>query len=82
MLLCYQIAAICKKQVSSTKTAIRLFLINSDMSVTCINALANIGICLTYQTLFNKLKNIAVNYISSIQVYIQRHGIFTIYRCK
>ena len=38
MLLCYQIAAIRNKQVNGTKTAIRLFLINSGASVTCINA--------------------------------------------
>ena len=44
MLLFYQIAAMRNKQVSGTKTAIGLFLINSGASVTCINALANMGI--------------------------------------
>ena len=73
MLLCYQIAAMRNKQVSGTKTAIGLFLINSGASVTCINALANMGICSTYQTLFNKLKTIAVNHQSSVQAYIQRY---------
>src|SRR5436305_11860832 len=73
MLLYYQIAAMRNKQVSGTKTAIGLFLINLGVLVTCINALANMGICSTYQTLFNKLKTIAVNHQSSIQAYIQRH---------
>ena len=48
MLLCYQIVVMRNKQVSGTKTAIGLFLINSSTSVTCINALANMGICSTY----------------------------------
>ncbi len=73
MLLCYQIAAMRNKQVSSTKTAIGLFLINSGALVTCINALANMGICSTYQTLFNKLETIVNNHQSSVQSYIQKH---------
>lgn len=73
MLLCYQIAAMRNKQVSGTKTAIGLFLINSGASVTCINALANMGICSTYQTLFNKLETIVNNHQSSVQSYIQKH---------
>ena len=73
MLLCYQIAAMRNKQVSGAKTAIGLFLINLGASVTCINALANMGICSTYQTLFNKLETIAVNHQSSVQAYIQKH---------
>ncbi|PKY59280.1 hypothetical protein RhiirA4_481879 [Rhizophagus irregularis] len=72
MLLCYQIAAMRNKQVSGTKTAIGLFLINSGASVTCINTLANMGICSTYQTLYNKLENIANNHQLSVQKYIHR----------
>ena len=66
MLLYYQLTAIYNKQVSGIKTAIGLFLINSDTSVTCINVLANMEICLTYYILFNKLKTIVVNYKFSI----------------
>ena len=73
MLLCYQLAAMRNKQVSGTKTAIGLFLVNSGASVTCINTLANMGICSTYQTLFNKLETIAVNHQSSVQTYVQKH---------
>ncbi|GBC04688.1 hypothetical protein RclHR1_05800015 [Rhizophagus clarus] len=72
MMLCYQFAAMCNKQVSGAKTAIGLFLINSGASVTCINALANMRICSIYQTLYNKLETIAVNQ-SSVQPYIRRH---------
>ncbi|UZO22821.1 uncharacterized protein OCT59_015170 [Rhizophagus irregularis] len=72
MLLFYQIAAMRNKQVSGTKTAIGLFLINSGASVTCINALANMGICSTYQTLYNKLETIVNNHQHSVQAYIYR----------
>ncbi len=72
MLLCYQIAAMRNKQVSGTKTAIGLFLINSGASVTCINALANMGICSTYQTQYNKLETIVNNHQPSVQAYIHR----------
>ena len=73
MLLCYQMAAMRNKQFSGAKTAIGLFLINSDASVICINALANMGICSTYQTLFNKLEAIVNNHQSNVQAYVQKH---------
>jgi len=73
MLLFYQIAAMRNKQVSGVKTAIGLFLIHSGASVTCINALANMGICSTYQTLYNKLEFIVNNHQLSVKAYIDKH---------
>ena len=73
MLLYYQMAVMRNKQVSGAKTAIGLFLINSDASVICINTLTNMGICSTYQTLFNKLEAIVNNHQSNVQAFVQKH---------
>ena len=56
MMLCYQIATLRNKQVSGTKTAIGLFMVESGTSKNGINTLANMGMSLTYQTTYNTLK--------------------------
>jgi len=71
MILCYQMAGLRNKQVSGVKTAVGLFLVESGASTHCINTVANMGICSTYQTVFNKLENLKKNHESSVQTYVK-----------
>ena len=70
MMLYYQIATLKNKQVSGTKTAIGLFMIESETSKNGINTLANMGMSSTYQTTYNILKKNADNHKSSVYIYI------------
>lgn len=71
MMLCYQLASLQNKQVSSTKTTIGLFLLGSGASVVCINTLANMGICSTYQTVYNELTKIVAEDKKSVESYVK-----------
>lgn len=71
MMLCYQLASLRNKQVSSTKTTIGLFLLGSRASVVCINTLVNMGICSTYQTVYNELKKIAAEHKINVENYVK-----------
>ena len=71
MMLCYQLASLWNKQVSGTKTTIGLFLLGSETFVVCINTLANMGICSTYQTVYNELKKTVSEYKISVENYIK-----------
>ncbi|CAG8574512.1 7440_t:CDS:2, partial [Scutellospora calospora] len=74
MLLCYQIAGLRNKQISNVKTEIGLFMLRSGASTYCINTMANMGICSTYQTAFNKLEEIVKSHELSVQKYIKNHS--------
>lgn len=72
MVLCYQMAGLRNKQVSGTKSAIRLFLVESGTSTHCVNTVAKMGFSTTYQTAFNKLDKIENAHQSGVQAYIQK----------
>ena len=55
MVLCYQMAGLRNKQVSGTKSAIGLFLVESGTSTHCVNTVSKMGFSITYQTAFNRL---------------------------
>lgn len=76
MIICYQMVALRNKQISGTKTAIALFLLESGASVVCINTLANMGFCATYQTVYNMLERIANSHKSTVSTYINDHVSF------
>ena len=73
MMLYYQIATLRNKQVSGTKTAIGLFMVESGTSKNGINTLANMGMSSTYQTTYNTLKKNADNHKSSVCTYINNY---------
>src|ERR1043165_312874 len=50
MMLCYQIATLRNKQVSGTKTAIGLFMVESETLKNCINSFGKMKMNSTYQT--------------------------------
>ncbi|RHZ49798.1 hypothetical protein Glove_511g4 [Diversispora epigaea] len=70
MLLCYQMAALRNKQVSGTKNVIGLYMAGTDTSTVGINTLSNMGLSVTYQTVYNNKKQIANVYEQIIQEYI------------
>jgi hypothetical protein len=60
------------KQVSGTKFAIVLFLVESGTSTHCVNTIAKMGFSTTYQTAFNRLNNIENAHQAGVQTYIQK----------
>ena len=71
MLLCYQIATLQNKQVSTIKNSIGVFLTGSGTSVTGINSMAEMGLSSTYQTVFKQIKDILNNHSISVCKYVQ-----------
>ena len=63
--------ALRNKQISGTKTAIRLFMARSGTSANGVNTLANIGISSTYQTVYNKLEKITNEHEFTIKNYVK-----------
>ena len=57
--------------LSGAKTAVGLLLVKSGASTHCVNTAANMGLCVTYQTAFNKLGKIEESHSLSVQSYIQ-----------
>lgn len=78
MFLCYQMAALRNKQVSGAKTAIGLFLTGSGTSTSGVDSLANMGICSTYRTVYNKLEKIVERHEESVKKYIRESVCLTI----
>jgi len=72
MILCYQMAGLRNKQVSGTKSAIGLFLVESGTSTHCVNTVAKMGFSTTYQTAFNGLDKIENAHQAGVQNYIQK----------
>ncbi|CAG8808561.1 2819_t:CDS:1, partial [Dentiscutata erythropus] len=73
MVLCYEMAELRNKQVSGVKAALGLFFTKSRASAYCINTMANMGLCTTYQTAFNKINGISDKHYDSVKKYIQDH---------
>uniref|UniRef100_U9ULY4 Uncharacterized protein n=1 Tax=Rhizophagus irregularis (strain DAOM 181602 / DAOM 197198 / MUCL 43194) TaxID=747089 RepID=U9ULY4_RHIID len=74
MLLCYQMATLRNKHVSSVKNSIGIFLAGSGTSVTGINSIAGMGLSSTYQTVYNQIKDILNNHNTSVCNYIQENS--------
>lgn len=66
MLLCYQMATLRNKHVSSVKSSIGIFLAGSGTSATGINSIAGMGLSSTYQTVYNQIKDILNNHNTSV----------------
>src|SRR5687768_16153640 len=62
MVLCYQIASLRNKHVSSVKNQIALYMSNTGTSTSGINTLANLGIASTYKTVSRKKNEILLNH--------------------
>ena len=75
MFICYQMTALCNKQVSEIKASIGLFMSGCDTSANGIDSLAGIGLSSTYQTVFNWAKEILINHNSSVKAYIINENI-------
>ena len=73
MFICYQLAAIHNKQVSSIKSSIGLFMSGCGTSEIGIDSLAGMGLSSTYQTVFNRMNNIIKNHNSSVENYIKQN---------
>ena len=66
-------AALHNKQVSAIKSSIGLFMSGCSTSASGINSLAGMGLSSTYQTVFNRTKEILINHNSSVEAYINEN---------
>jgi len=73
MFICYQIAALRNKQVSGIKASIGLFMSGCGTSANGIDSLAGMGLSSTYQTVFNRTKEILNKHNSSVETYINQN---------
>jgi len=73
MFICYQMAALHNKQISGIKASIRLFMSGCGTSANGIDSLAGMGLSSTYQTVFNRTKEILNNHNSSVEAYINKN---------
>ena len=70
MVLCYQIASLRNKHVSSVKNQIALYMSNTGTSTSGINTLANLGIASTYKTVSRKKNEILLNHEDGVFKYL------------
>ena len=73
MFICYQMAALRNKQVSGIKASIGLFMSGCGISANGIDSLAGMGLSSTYQTVYNRTKEILINHNSSVEAYINQN---------
>jgi hypothetical protein len=73
MFIYYQMAALRNKQVSGIKASIGLFMSGCGTSANGIDSLAGMGLSSTYQTVFNRTKEILNNHNSSVEAYIKKN---------
>jgi len=66
-------ASLRNKQITDVKTSIGMLMKGSGTSSDGINTLANLGISVTYQTIFNKLKQIEINHEQTVRNYFQKN---------
>lgn len=75
MFICYQMAALRNKQVSGIKASIGLFMSGCGTSANGIDSLAGMGLSSTYQTVFNRTKEILMKHDASVESYISKNVI-------
>jgi len=73
MFICYQMAALRNKQVSGIKASIGLFMSGCGTSANGIDSLAGMGLNSTYQTVFNRTKEILMKHNASVEAYINEN---------
>ena len=73
MFICYQMAALRNKQVSGIKASIGLFMSGCGTSANGIDSLAGMGLSSTYQTVFNRTKEILMKHDASVEAYINKN---------
>ena len=73
MFICYQMAALRNKQVSGIKASIGLFMSGCGTSANGIDSLAGMGLSSTYQTVFNRTKEILMKHNASVEAYINKN---------
>ncbi|CAG8807772.1 20975_t:CDS:2, partial [Cetraspora pellucida] len=64
---------IMKQASEQCQNALELFLAKSGASAHCVNTMANMGLCITYQTAFNRINRISNEHQISVKKYIQAH---------
>ena len=65
--------ALCNKQVSEIKASIGLFMSGCGTSANGIDSLAGMGLSSTYQTVFNRTKEILMKHDASVEAYINKN---------